>query len=183
MNSLPLLIGGAVGLVSLVIASALAYRRFTRLRTSFVSGTQKAEQELIEDIEGIGFQELQQTTSGRKLLIIYGQYKAAQLLTEGKESKAIVILNELLNFMREQEEKDAIKAELVVVEKRRHPLTKELYDLEQRLRNLEATISLLNEKMANPMLSPADKYKLRREIEENQKYMESVQKTIMVEKG
>ena len=152
---LPWLVGGIVGLISLSIVSALTYSRFIRLRVNFLSELDKAEKELIQDIEFIGAEELQQTEAGISLLVITGRQKANQLQRQGWFDKAIAELSKLLAITKEQKVIEEIKAEIEMAN-----IAKSHW--KDALAEYEMALFELNKARTNSSISIIQKYKIIR---------------------
>ena len=175
MNILPLLVGGIVGLISLSIASVLIYRRFFYLRANLLSEIDKAEKELIEDVERIDIKELQQTEAGINLLVITRRQKAKHLQERGWFDKAIIELRELLSVIKEPKLIEEIKAEIEMAQHLRLRWNEAIVEYEMARHEL-------NKARTNPLIGIIQKYKLR-SIEKRLQVTKSLLKMSLTDKN
>jgi len=174
-----LLIGGLAGLISLASTSMLAYRHLSRVRASLTSSIEQAERELKQDVERIGVDELQLTNAGRELLI------RLKLSDEETIEKLLILKEQIqLQIGLRRGDTEIVKKLLILREQiewllEQHPTMGK--GMLGQMKVSQKVLVILRERLADPLINPAEKDELERRIEQTEDQLEKVQRKLLAE--
>ena len=178
-RTVSLLIGGLAGLISFAITSMLAYRNLSRVRASLTSSIERAERELNQDVERIGVDELQHTNAGRELL-------TRLKLSDEETIEKLLILKEQIQLQigLRRGDTEIVKKLLILREQiewllEQHPAMEK--GMLGHMKASQKVLAMLRERLADPLISPTEKYELERRSAQTKEELEGVQRQLLTE--